>query len=97
MGRFFVYILYSISTDRFYIGQTENLEERLIQHNTVYFKNSYTHSVKDWVVFHKIECVSREQAVRIELHIKKAKKRNYLLDLKSYPEIGDKLLIKYSE
>ncbi|WP_373398424.1 GIY-YIG nuclease family protein [Algoriphagus halophilus] len=36
---FFVYILYSDSKDRYYIGQTENLEERLFQHNSGYFKN----------------------------------------------------------
>ncbi|MBN3519274.1 GIY-YIG nuclease family protein, partial [Algoriphagus lutimaris] len=40
---FFVYILYSGSKDRYYIGQTENLEERLFQHNSDYFKNSHTH------------------------------------------------------
>ncbi|WP_296701196.1 GIY-YIG nuclease family protein [Algoriphagus sp.] len=44
---FFVYLLYSSSRDQYYIGQTENLEERLVQHNTGYFKNSHTHGIQD--------------------------------------------------
>ncbi|WP_166637279.1 GIY-YIG nuclease family protein, partial [Algoriphagus boseongensis] len=33
MLNFFVYILYSKSTDRFYVGQTVDLEKRLEEHN----------------------------------------------------------------
>src|SRR5271169_1499575 len=36
---FHVYILQSESTDRFYIGQTQNLEERLSYHNANYSKS----------------------------------------------------------
>lgn len=31
---FFVYILYSRSADRYYVGQTENFERRLQFHNS---------------------------------------------------------------
>ena len=31
---YFVYILYSEKTDRYYVGQTQNLDERLVRHNT---------------------------------------------------------------
>ncbi|MBN3519273.1 GIY-YIG nuclease family protein [Algoriphagus lutimaris] len=94
---FFVYILYSGSKDRYYIGQTENLEERLFQHNSDYFKNSHTHGIKDWKVVHKIACSSRKQAVNIELHIKRARKRKYLEDLQKYPEISRKLVEHYTD
>ncbi|EFQ79234.1 GIY-YIG nuclease family protein [Algoriphagus machipongonensis] len=95
MDSFFVYIIYSPLTDRFYIGQTQNLQERLDQHNTGYFKNAHTHSASDWEFYHTIACQSRKQAVRIESHIKKAKKRKYLHDLKKYPEMSQKLKEKY--
>jgi putative endonuclease len=93
---FFVYILYSQSKGRFYIGQTQNLEERLSQHNSGFFKNSHTHLTNDWKVFHSISCQTRKQAVNIESHIKRARKRKYLEDLQKYPEISKKLIEKYS-
>ncbi|WP_373398423.1 GIY-YIG nuclease family protein [Algoriphagus halophilus] len=94
---FFVYILYSGSKDRYYIGQTENLEERLFQQNSGYFKKSHTHGIKDWKVVHKISSLSRKQAVNIELHIKRARKRKYLEDHQKYPEISQKLVEYYSD
>ncbi|EFQ79233.1 GIY-YIG nuclease family protein [Algoriphagus machipongonensis] len=60
MDSFFVYIIYSPLTDRFYIGQTQNLQERLEQHNTGYFKNAHTHSACDWEFYHTITCQSRK-------------------------------------
>ncbi|WP_255777970.1 GIY-YIG nuclease family protein, partial [Mariniradius sediminis] len=42
METYFVYILYSPSTGSYYIGQTMDLENRLIQHNSHFFKDSHT-------------------------------------------------------
>ena len=36
---FYVYILQSESTNRFYIGQTQDVEERLAYHNANYSKS----------------------------------------------------------
>ncbi|MBN7816792.1 GIY-YIG nuclease family protein [Algoriphagus sp. YJ13C] len=94
---FFVYIIYSASRDSYYIGQTQDLEERLNQHNTGYFKNSHTHGTIDWKLVHSIPCSSRKQAVNIEMHIKRARKRKYLEDLQKYPEITQKLIIQYQD
>ncbi|WP_236033095.1 GIY-YIG nuclease family protein [Algoriphagus pacificus] len=94
---FFVYIIYSGSRDSYYIGQTQDLEERLNQHNTGYFKNSHTHGTIDWKLVHSIHCSSRKQAVNIEIHIKRARKRKYLEDLQQYPEITQKLIIQYQD
>ncbi|MDN3668523.1 GIY-YIG nuclease family protein [Echinicola jeungdonensis] len=33
MDNFFVYILYSSKIDKFYVGKTQNLENRLNYHN----------------------------------------------------------------
>ena len=89
-----VYILYSVSADRYYIGQTEDLEKRLIEHNQHVFKDSFTLIVKDMEIIHEYPCVYREQALKIEYHIKKAKKRLYLENLRKYPEISLRLLEK---
>ena len=93
---FFVYILYSRSLGHFYIGQTQSLDERISNHLEKVFPQAYTSLADDWELFHSIACSSRNQSVRIERHIKRMKSRQYLLNLKHFPEITEKLKIKYS-
>ena len=90
-----VYILYSNVLDRFYIGQTKDLNERILLHLEKQFEDSFTTRADDWVLFHSVACTTRSQAMQIERHIKKMKSRKYILDVKEYPEISDKLKIKY--
>jgi len=92
---FFVYILYSPSTERYYVGQTENLIERLKKHNAAFFDGSSTKAGIPWHIYYTIECDSRKQAVGMELHLKKMKSVKYYHSVKSYPEIVEKLRIKY--
>ncbi len=94
---FFVYILYSPTINTYYIGQTTNLKERLEQHNNHVFKGAFTRRATDWEIYHSICCDTKKQAILIEGHLKRARKRKYLEDLKKYPEIGFGLLSKYSE
>ncbi len=93
-----VYILYSPKIDRYYIGNTDLLPaERLNQHNDKLYPNSFTASGIPWQLFLSFPCASRLQARRIESHIKKMKSRVYIQNLKRYPEIIDKLKIRYSK
>ena len=94
---FQVYIIYSPSTDTFYVGQTADLNLRLEQHNQGFFHNANTSKVNDWEIFHTIHCNSRRQALLIEKHIKRMKKREYYHNLKKYPEIQAKLIVKYHD
>ena len=91
-----VYILYSSQIDKFYIGQTIDLENRISEHNNGIHDKSFTKRANDWTLFLKIECNSISQAIKIEKHIKKMKNRKYLEDLKRYPEMIENLKIKYS-
>jgi len=93
---FCVYILYSKSLDSFYIGETLDLDERLIQHNTGFYNSAFTKKSKDWKLYITIDCTDRIQARKIETHIKKMKSKIYIQNLKKYPEIIDKLKKKYS-
>jgi len=90
-----VYILYSKKLDRFYIGQTKDLNERLLLHTEKQFEDSFTSRANDWKLFHSIPCNSRTQAIQIESHIKKMKSRKYIFDIKEFPEISENLIIKY--
>ncbi|HCZ34624.1 MAG TPA: endonuclease [Cytophagales bacterium] len=90
-----VYILYSLKVDRYYVGQTEDLIVRLNQHNNKDLPYSYSKIADDWTIFYTMECTSRKQAVNIENHIKRMKSRKYIENLKRYPEIAEKLKVKY--
>ncbi len=92
---FFVYILYSPSIGRYYVGQTEDLDQRLEKHNSGTFIESSTKYGIPWEIFYVIECISRKQAVNMEAHLKKMKSVKYYHSLKNWPEIVGKLKIKY--
>ena len=94
--KYYVYIIFSGKLNRFYIGST-NLqpEERLNQHNTGYNNNSFSLKGIPWVAFLHLECNSREQARKVEMHIKKMKSKKYINNLKQYPEMQEKLLKRF--
>ena len=90
------YILYTPSIDKFYVGATqEDVYIRLQKHNTKAYDNASTAYTSDWEIFLFIECISYSQAINIERHIKRMKSKTYIKNLKSYPEMIEKLLLKY--
>ena len=91
----YVYILFSKTLNQFYIGETVDIEDRLKQHNSSFYDSAFTKKASDWILYHFIDCVNREQARKIEAHIKKMKSKAYIQNLKKYPEITDKLKNKY--
>ena len=95
--KYYCYILYSHSLEKFYTGSTSNSTEGRIELHLsgFYGKNKFTYSAKDWSIFLEIPCSSYKQAIGIEKHIKKMKSRKYMHNLKKHPEIIRKLLKKY--
>ncbi len=73
----------------------ESIETRLDNHNSSKYKNSFTSRANDWELYYSIECESISQALKVEKHIKKMKSRVYIENLKKYPEISEKLLLRY--
>jgi putative endonuclease len=73
---FFVYILYSESKDRYYVGHTENLTVRLAYHNSGRVKS--TKNFRPWICVYFEEFETKLVANRRELEIKKKKSRKYL-------------------
>ncbi|UWY27197.1 GIY-YIG nuclease family protein [Flavobacterium sp. TR2] len=70
---FIVYILFSESKNRYYIGFTSNLEERLIRHNQK--SNGFTGNANDWKVVYTENYETKELAYKRELQIKSWKSR----------------------
>jgi putative endonuclease len=68
---FVVYILYSSKLDRYYIGHTENIENRLMLHNAGKVRS--TKNGIPWVIKHIENFNNRNDVYRRELQIKKFK------------------------
>jgi len=78
---FYIYIIYSATSDRFYVGNSHNPWHRLKQHNTAW-TTKYTGRHSDWelkAVFEVGE--SRGEADRLEKFIKRQKSRRLIESL----------------
>ena len=71
-----LYIIYSQQLDRFYVGYTENIEKRLVEHNSGI--SDYTSSAQDWILKHTEYFPDRYTAHQKEIAIKKKKSRKYI-------------------
>jgi putative endonuclease len=91
-----VYIIFSKSLDKFYVGETSDLTKRLEEHKAGFYVNSFTSKTNDWILFFKIDCQNISQAFKIERHIKDMKSTKYIHNLREYPEIVIKLKNKYN-
>ena len=81
---FHVYILCSVSSGRFYVGHTENLAKRLLEHN-----GNRVPSTKNrgpWELAHSEEYATRSEAAQREQQIKKMKSRRWIEGLLERPD-----------
>jgi putative endonuclease len=78
--QYFVYILYAPIFDKFYIGQTQDIETRLISHNeTAEF--SYTSKYRPWQLVYCMPVQSRSLAMQLEKCIKSQKSKEFIKKL----------------
>ena len=92
-----VYILYSQSLDKYYIGSCIEVTERLDQHLSKIFPGAFTTKANDWVIFFSLIDLSYKQARSIESNIKSMKSKKYIQNLKRYSEISQNLKNLYDE
>ena len=79
---YYIYILYSPTEDKYYVGYTTNYQQRLIQHNTQEYFNTYTSKYRPWGLTAVFECSSDEGvAKKIEKFIKMQKSRKLIEQL----------------
>jgi putative endonuclease len=91
-----VYILYSQSLNKYYIGSCIEVTERLDQHLSKIFPGAFTMKANDWIICFSLINLSYDQARKIESHIKNMKSKKYIENLKRYPELSEKLIDLYS-
>ncbi len=92
---FYIYILYSPSADKYYVGQTDDVSRRLIEHNEL-SADSYTSRNRPWRLKTKFEVgMDRGLVIKVEKHIKKQKSRAYIKSILKRGTIS-KIIEKYS-
>ena len=72
----YLYLIESEKYDRYYIGQTNDLKDRVQRHNENRCK--YTKGKGPWELIGYKKFISRSEAVKEERRLKKAKNRDYI-------------------
>jgi putative endonuclease len=75
---YFVYIIQSISSRRYYTGSTEDLENRLVEHNRG--ENKSTRYQVPWKIVYQEVFENRSEAIRKENQIKSRGAARYMRD-----------------
>ena len=73
---YFTYILYSPTRDKYYVGSCEDVNKRLIKHNTNH--SGFTGKTGDWVIKWTELCTSKVEALKREKQIKSWKSRKMI-------------------
>ena len=73
---FYTYILYSEALDKYYVGSSNNVGERLEKHLTNH--KGFTAKAKDWVLKYQEAYLTNSEARNREFQIKKWKSRKMI-------------------
>ena len=74
---YYIYILYSEKIDKYYIGSTSNIENRLLFHNSE--KNKiWSKRGQPWGLVFSHEFQTKKEALSAEKFIKKQKSRTFI-------------------
>ncbi len=83
---YYVYAVYNQENNKIYIGQTENLDERLRLHNDKELKGSYTSRFSGkWRLIYKEEKGTRKDALVREKQLKSYRGREFIKKLIAFP------------
>ena len=74
---YFIYIIYSVSIDKYYVGYSKDPWVRLLQHNSN-TQDKYTGRTKDWKLEAVFEVENQSKAIQIERFIKRQKSRKFI-------------------
>ncbi|MCE3279582.1 MAG: excinuclease subunit [Bacteroidetes bacterium] len=73
---FIVYIIYSRSLEKYYTGQTNNIQDRLLRHNSG--QGKYSKNGMPWEMVWTSQVATRSEAMKLENQIKKQGAKRYL-------------------
>ncbi len=73
-----IYAIYNKNVDKFYIGQTEDLERRLQEHNLKAFRGYTSRFDGMWSVIYSEEVKTRSSALKREKQLKSYQGRKFI-------------------
>jgi putative endonuclease len=76
---FTLYILYSKSFDRYYVGYTNNMERRIYEHNRK--KGKFTDAGIPWIIVHSELYCTKKEAMERERFIKSRKSKSVIIHI----------------
>ena len=79
---YYVYILYSEVQDKYYIGSTQDVTERLDRHNSG--KEKYTSKYIPWNLVLSLEKETRSETYQLEIKIKNLNREKLLKFIEKY-------------
>jgi putative endonuclease len=77
---FTIYVLYSPSHNKIYIGFTSNIEQRMLSHNQLATKG-YTVKFRPWILIHTEVFETKSEAMKREKELKSANGRQFIWNL----------------
>ena len=75
---YFVYIIFSASYNKYYTGHTQDLDNRLLEHNSG--EGNFTSKCSPWILVWSTPCPTRSDAMKLENKIKKRGAKRFLQD-----------------
>ena len=75
--KYFVYILKSVDSKKYYIGHTNNINRRLLEHNDVN-RHGWSKKYAPWEVLYSVSYFTRAEAMKEEKRLKSFKNRSTL-------------------
>jgi putative endonuclease len=73
---YFVYILRSQKDESYYVGSTQDINERLLRHNQG--RSKYTKAKRPWELVYSEELQDRSSAIQREIEIKNRRSKAYI-------------------
>lgn len=74
----YLYILCSKKIDKFYIGESPDILNRLAQHNSHYFDKAFTKAAEDCEIVLSFQCDNKADAIYLEKFIKRMKSKKFI-------------------
>ncbi|MAT55999.1 MAG: endonuclease [Saprospirales bacterium] len=74
------YVLYSPKYQKIYIGQTADLDQRMLSHN-VLSEKGFTSRFRPWVIIYTEEYLTRAEAMKREKQLKSSAGRRWIWKL----------------
>ena len=90
-----VYLLHSLNHDKYYVGESADVEQRLLFHNEL-SESSWTRNYRPWTLACKLTVVDYSAARKLENYIKRQKSKEYVKRIITENDLAEWLVDKFN-